>query len=181
MLVRPCSAHLGVRYIFLLRALTVRCLGELVRCPLYARVLPSPSHGLVDAAVASSPTPSVSSGRSRLPDGSRLTEIVETNLTVDDVLTPFFFNNDPMVVLAALDVYVRRAYRAYDLRDVVHVMEDSTRSSPLTEWHFRFPENPNECTAGAAPPLHGVRVAAARAKVLTGGWGVTTALFRGAR
>ena len=92
-----------------------------------------------------SPPPSALS-RSRLPDVSKLTQIVETNLTVDDVLTPFFFNADRMVVLAALEVYVRRAYRAYDLRDVVHVLGDDAAAAgiALTEWRFRFPDHPNE-------------------------------------
>ena len=63
---------------------------------------------------------------------------------MDDVLTPFFYNPDKMVVLAALDVYVRRAYRAYDLRDVIHVVDDASGGLYLTEWRFRFPDHPNE-------------------------------------
>jgi len=84
--------------------------------------------------------------QARLPDLAKLRRIVETNLTVDDVLTPFFYNSDPMVTLAALEVYIRRAYRAYDLRDVSHI---ALESPPLlvTEWRFQFPDHPVERTS----------------------------------
>jgi acetyl-CoA carboxylase / biotin carboxylase 1 len=105
------------------------------------------------------PTTPPGTFRSRLPDVAKLTAIVETNLTVDDVLTPFFYHADPMVVLAALEVYVRRAYRAYDLRDVHHVVGPSTSGLSLTEWRFRFPDHPAE-----GRPMTG---AAQHARVLT--------------
>jgi len=87
--------------------------------------------------------------KARLPDLAKLRRVVETNLTVDDVLTPFFYNSDPMVTLAALEVYIRRAYRAYDLRDVSYVALESP-SLLVTEWRFQFPDHPVERTSTCA-------------------------------
>ena len=52
----------------------------------------------------------------REPDLDVLKEVVDSKFTVFDVLPIFFNHQDPWVALAALEVYVRRAYRAYTVK-----------------------------------------------------------------
>ena len=54
----------------------------------------------------------------REPDLDVLKEVVDSKYTVFDVLPAFFSHHDPWVSLAALEVYVRRAYRAYTVHEV---------------------------------------------------------------
>ena len=54
----------------------------------------------------------------REPSLDVLKEVVDSKYTVFDVLPKFFGYQDPWVSLAALEVYVRRAYRAYSLTSV---------------------------------------------------------------
>ncbi|KAL9621875.1 MAG: hypothetical protein Q9160_003696 [Pyrenula sp. 1 TL-2023] len=54
----------------------------------------------------------------RQPDLDTLKEVVDSKYTVFDVLPLFFGHQDPWVSLAALEVYVRRAYRAYTVKEV---------------------------------------------------------------
>ncbi|KAI4288989.1 MAG: hypothetical protein L6R35_001747 [Caloplaca aegaea] len=54
----------------------------------------------------------------REPDLDVLKEVVDSKYTVFDVIPQFFGHSDPWVSLAALEVYVRRAYRAYSLKSV---------------------------------------------------------------
>ena len=52
----------------------------------------------------------------REPNLDILKEVVDSKFTVFDVLPKFFGHQDPWVSLAALEVYVRRAYRAYSMK-----------------------------------------------------------------
>ena len=61
-------------------------------------------------------------------------EVVDSKFTVFDVLAKFFNHADPWVVLAALEVYVRRAFRAYQIQDV-HYHNDSEAPFLIT-WDF---------------------------------------------
>ena len=54
----------------------------------------------------------------RQPDLDVLKEVVDSQYNVFDVLPLFFGHQDPWVSLAALEVYVRRAYRAYAVKEV---------------------------------------------------------------
>ncbi|KKY25558.1 putative acetylcarboxylase [Phaeomoniella chlamydospora] len=54
----------------------------------------------------------------REPDLDILKEVVDSKYTVFDVLPTFFSHHDPWVGLAALEVYIRRAYRAYTVKEV---------------------------------------------------------------
>ncbi|KAL9087549.1 MAG: hypothetical protein Q9159_003565 [Coniocarpon cinnabarinum] len=54
----------------------------------------------------------------RSPDLDTLKDVVDSRYTVFDVLPTFFGHQDPWVSLAALEVYIRRAYRAYSLQDL---------------------------------------------------------------
>ncbi|KAF1988887.1 acetyl-CoA carboxylase acc1 [Aulographum hederae CBS 113979] len=54
----------------------------------------------------------------RQPDFNVIKEVVDSRYTVFDVLPHFFAHSDPWVALAALEVYTRRAYRAYQLTSI---------------------------------------------------------------
>ncbi|EHY58148.1 acetyl-coenzyme-A carboxylase [Exophiala dermatitidis] len=54
----------------------------------------------------------------RDPDLDVLKEVVDSRYTVFDVLPLFFAHHDPWVGLAALEVYIRRAYRAYTVKSI---------------------------------------------------------------
>ena len=70
----------------------------------------------------------------REPDLDVLKEVVDSQYTVIDVLTLFFAHQDPWVSLAALETYVRRAYRAYTVKEV----EYHTDQEPpfMMSWDF---------------------------------------------
>lgn len=54
----------------------------------------------------------------RRPDYEVLKDVIDSRYTVFDVLPIFFGHQDPHVSLAALETYVRRAYRAYSLQKI---------------------------------------------------------------
>ncbi|KPI45475.1 Acetyl-CoA carboxylase [Cyphellophora attinorum] len=62
----------------------------------------------------------------RDPDLDVLREVVDSPHTVFDVLPLFFAHQDPWVALAALETYIRRAYRAYTVKEVTHHNEGET-------------------------------------------------------
>jgi acetyl-CoA carboxylase / biotin carboxylase 1 len=72
---------------------------------------------------------------SREPDLTILKEVVDSKYTVFDVLPLFFSHSGSWVMLAALEVYIRRAYRAYTLKDI----EYHSDNEPLfISWDFVF-------------------------------------------
>ena len=73
----------------------------------------------------------------REPNLDVIKEVVDSKYTVVDVLTLFFAHEDPYVALAALEVYVRRAYRAYNLKKIDYHTDES--DSPLyLSWDFNL-------------------------------------------
>ena len=69
----------------------------------------------------------------REPEFDVIREVVDSRYTVFDVLAKFFSHPDPWVSLAALEVYVRRAYRAYAIKSI----EYHNDSEPfLLSWDF---------------------------------------------
>ena len=70
----------------------------------------------------------------REPNFDVIKEVVDSKYTVFDVLPRFFGHHDPWVSLAALEVYIRRAYRAYSLKTI----EYHTENEPpfLITWDF---------------------------------------------
>lgn len=70
----------------------------------------------------------------RTPDFEALKEVVDSKFTVFDVLPIFFAHQDPWVSLAALEVYTRRAYRAYQLKQIDYHID----SEPpyILSWDF---------------------------------------------
>ncbi|PLB47135.1 hypothetical protein P170DRAFT_363677 [Aspergillus steynii IBT 23096] len=69
----------------------------------------------------------------REPDFAVLKEVVDSKYTVFDVLPRFFVHQDAWVTLAALEVYVRRAYRAYTLKSMHY---SPAGEQPLLSWDF---------------------------------------------
>ncbi|QIW94738.1 hypothetical protein AMS68_000256 [Peltaster fructicola] len=59
----------------------------------------------------------------REPNFDVIKEVVDSKYTVFDVLPQFFVHQDPWVSLAALEVYTRRAYRAYQLKHIDYLTE----------------------------------------------------------
>lgn len=70
----------------------------------------------------------------RLPEMEVLKDVVDSRYTVFDVLPTFFGHQDPYVSLAALETYIRRAYRAYQLEEIDY----HTDIDPpfLLSWNF---------------------------------------------
>ncbi|ORY59295.1 acetyl-CoA carboxylase [Pseudomassariella vexata] len=73
----------------------------------------------------------------REPSLDVLKEVVDSKYTVFDVLSLFFGHENPYISIAALEVYVRRAYRAYNLKQV-HYHNDETDSPCFVSWDFSF-------------------------------------------
>ncbi|KAI9927648.1 hypothetical protein ASPWEDRAFT_176130 [Aspergillus wentii DTO 134E9] len=69
----------------------------------------------------------------REPDAAILKEVVDSKYTVFDVLPRFFVHQDAWVTLAALEVYVRRAYRAYTLKGMEY---NNANETPFLSWDF---------------------------------------------
>ena len=70
----------------------------------------------------------------RAPELEVLREVVDSRYTVFDVLPKFFSHSDPFVSLAALEVYVRRAYRAYTITEVEY--QSDSEPPYLLTWEF---------------------------------------------
>lgn len=71
----------------------------------------------------------------REPNLDIIKEVVDSKYTVIDVLTLFFAHEDPWVSIAALEVYVRRAYRAYILKHIEY-HGDETDTPSFLSWDF---------------------------------------------
>ncbi|KAK3295325.1 acetyl-CoA carboxylase [Chaetomium fimeti] len=71
----------------------------------------------------------------REPNLEVIKEVVDSKYTVFDVLTLFFAHEDPWVSLAALETYVRRAYRAYNLKKIEY-QTDETDTPAFVSWDF---------------------------------------------
>ena len=70
----------------------------------------------------------------REPDLDRLREVIDSKYTVFDVLPKFFGHHDPWVSLAALETYIRRAYRAYTLQSIDYHTDDEPPY--IVSWDF---------------------------------------------
>ncbi|EJU03511.1 acetyl CoA carboxylase [Dacryopinax primogenitus] len=77
---------------------------------------------------------------SRTPAFEILKELVDSRYTVYDVLPTFFQHDDQWVAIAALEVYIRRAYRAYEIMSVSYEegdnLDDGDAPNAVT-WRFR--------------------------------------------
>ncbi|KAH9072271.1 acetyl CoA carboxylase [Lactarius deliciosus] len=100
----------------------------------------------------------------RTPAAEVLRELSDSRYTVFDVLSAFFANADPWVTLAAFEVYVRRAYRAYTLLSIDHEEGDGTddgEAPSIVTWRFNLgqshspPQTPRLDKSGELPRRHG--------------------------
>ena len=79
----------------------------------------------------------------REPNYDILREVVDSKYTVFDVLTLFFAHPDPWVSLAALEVYVRRSYRAYTVKSIHY--HNEVEPPYMITWDFVIRKlSPNE-------------------------------------
>lgn len=101
----------------------------------------------------------------REPNLDVLKEVVDSKYTVFDVLPKFFGHQDPWVSLAALEVYIRRAYRAYSLKSIEY--HNDYEPPYIVSWNFilrkvghsdfgmpitsSFPSTPATPTAESSP------------------------------
>ncbi|WWD21283.1 hypothetical protein CI109_105767 [Kwoniella shandongensis] len=91
---------------------------------------------LLKASVTTSYYGAQGSGH-RLPSGDILKEVTDSRYTVFDVLTTFFDHEDPWVALAALEVYVRRAYRVYNVLHLDYEAGENGEPHIIT-WRFKL-------------------------------------------
>ncbi|KAI9477730.1 MAG: acetyl-CoA carboxylase [Benjaminiella poitrasii] len=60
----------------------------------------------------------------RTPNPEAYKDLIDTKFNVFDVLPNFFYNEDPYIALAAIEVYCRRSYHAYKILDVAYNIAD---------------------------------------------------------
>ncbi|KAI6042033.1 acetyl-CoA carboxylase [Pisolithus marmoratus] len=78
---------------------------------------------------------------SRTPSAEVLRELSDSRYTVYDVLPAFFSHPDSHVTIAALEVYVRRAYRAYSLLSIDYEEGDGLDDGDVptvVTWQFNL-------------------------------------------
>ncbi len=71
------------------------------------------------------------------PNYSVLKDVIDSKYVVFDVLPQFFIHNDPWVSLAALELYIRRAYRVYKINEVNYNQEPGYPS--IVDFKFTLP------------------------------------------
>ena len=74
----------------------------------------------------------------RMPSSDVLKEVTDSRYTVFDVLTTFFDHNDPWVALASLEVYVRRAYRVYNVMHLDYEEGQKGGDPHIITWRFKL-------------------------------------------
>lgn len=84
----------------------------------------------------------------RLPSADMLKEVTDSRYTVFDVLTTFFEHDDPWIALAALEVYVRRAYRVYNVMHLDYEPGEKGGEPNIITWRFKL----GSTSAEAATP-----------------------------
>ncbi|XP_078451558.1 acetyl-CoA carboxylase-like isoform X2 [Lampetra planeri] len=82
-----------------------------------------------------------------------LKKLIMSETSIFDVLPNFFYHSNQVVRMAALEVYVRRAYIAYELNSLQH--HQLKDSSCIVEFQFMLPSShPNRMSAIAANQSH---------------------------
>ena len=74
----------------------------------------------------------------RLPSSDQLKEVTDSRYTVFDVLATFFDHEDPWVALASLEVYVRRAYRVYNVMHLDYEEGQKGGEPHIVTWRFKL-------------------------------------------
>ncbi len=65
-----------------------------------------------------------------------LEQLIKSDTAVFDILPSCFYHRNKLVRVAALEVYVRRSYTAYDVTSVQH---DELEGVPIVQWQFLLP------------------------------------------
>ncbi|TIA89702.1 hypothetical protein E3P79_02793 [Wallemia ichthyophaga] len=78
-----------------------------------------------------------------MPNVEILKELTDSRYTVFDVLTTFFAHQNPWISLAALQVYVSRAYRAYTVLGVDYHPSEEVDAPHIVTWRFRLGQSPD--------------------------------------
>ncbi|KAJ1656041.1 acetyl-coenzyme-A carboxylase [Dispira simplex] len=84
----------------------------------------------------------------RTPSYDAIKDLVTTNFNVLDVLFAFFHHSDPWMQLAALEVYCRRSYQAYEILRMDYRTEDRPFS---LHWQFALQDTLMAGTPKLAP------------------------------
>ncbi|KAI2642937.1 acetyl-CoA carboxylase [Xylaria nigripes] len=85
----------------------------------------------------------------RQPNLEVIKEVVDSKYTVFDVLSAFFAHHDPWVSAAALEVYIRRAYRAYNVSKIEYHADETDTNPAFLTWDFSFRKSANPSNSGA--------------------------------
>ncbi|KAI9293200.1 acetyl-CoA carboxylase [Neoconidiobolus thromboides FSU 785] len=72
----------------------------------------------------------------RSPSFDTLKDLVVTNFNVEDVLQNFFFSENLYLRMAAMEVYARRSYHAYEILETSHHFDENENETPILEWNF---------------------------------------------
>jgi len=82
----------------------------------------------------------------RFPSSDMLKEVTDSRYTVYDVLTTFFDHPDNWIVLAALEVYVRRAYRVYNIMALEYDVAEHPGQQNVVTWRFKLGKPSSEAS-----------------------------------
>ena len=71
-----------------------------------------------------------------------LEQLIKSDTAIFDILPSCFYHRNKLVRVAALEVYVRRSYTAYDVTSVQH--DELAKGVPIVQWQFLLPlSHPN--------------------------------------
>jgi acetyl-CoA carboxylase/biotin carboxylase 1 len=83
----------------------------------------------------------------RAPREEILKDVVDSRFTVFDVLPSFFQHADQWVSIAAIETYIRRAYKSYSIVNLDHIEGDEADGSPpAVTWMFKMRKSSSEST-----------------------------------
>ncbi|XP_064397695.1 acetyl-CoA carboxylase-like isoform X2 [Halichondria panicea] len=75
-----------------------------------------------------------------------LEQLIKSDTAIFDILPSCFYHRNKLVRVAALEVYVRRSYTAYDVTSVQH--DELEGGVPIVQWQFLLPlTHPNRLVA----------------------------------
>ena len=83
----------------------------------------------------------------------RLEQLIKSGVAIFDILPSCFYHRNKLVQVAALEVYVRRSYIAYDVLSAQH--DELEGGIPIVQWQFLLPiSHPNRCIRHAYALLY---------------------------
>ena len=82
----------------------------------------------------------------------RLEQLIKSGVAIFDILPSCFYHRNKLVQVAALEVYVRRSYIAYDVLSAQH--DELEEGIPIVQWQFLLPiSHPNRWVDYSNPLL----------------------------